>query len=356
MPASERTGVAPASRPARRQETARRHRRRPPPRRHLPDPRPPRPGCDNRAEHRRDRVRERRARRRRRHRIDSGIDQQHREPSPQLLRSARERPQPAPHRLHRTTQPSGDPASSRAGRLRRQRRPDDLDQVPSSRQREHWKEHVRHPTRRAPRPPRTHHHRPGHAPQLPSPSPPPRTQRTITTRTHQPARHQLHLDLDRVRPYRQHSASVRYTALPGRLAKEITGRAFACPPSARCHPKRTARPDRHAPRSVAHTMPHPRRSDEHPQRRGTVRVPPVPARRIVGYAAVYGLAGSSSTCTCTGARRARRVCGAFDGCVSRHRRRHRPRRLRAGWTSRTVKAESRRTSTVLPSGLVTWTP
>src|SRR5439155_1744804 len=44
-----------------------------------------------------------------------------------------------------------------------------------------------------------------------------------------------------------------------------------------------------------------------------VRVPRVPARRIVGYAAVYGLAGSLSTCTCTGVRGARRVCGAFDG-------------------------------------------
>jgi len=78
---------------------------------------------------------------------------------------------------------------------------------------------MRHPTPRAPCPARSHHHRPATATQQPRPRPTPRPQRTIAIRARQPARHQTGLDLNLVRPYREHSASERYTALPDASAK-----------------------------------------------------------------------------------------------------------------------------------------
>ncbi len=246
MPASERTGVAPASWPARCQQATHRRRRRPPPRRHLTDARPPRPRRDDRPEHRRDRVRERRARRRRRHRIHPDIHQQHREPRPQRLSPPTEHTYPAPHRLHRPAQPGRDRANSCSGGLRSQRRSDHLHQISSAQQREHRRKHMRRPTRRTPRAPRTHHHRPGRTAQRADSSPPPRTQRTTTSRAQQGARHQPRLDLDRVRPYREHSASVRYTALPGRLANRDHREGLRMPSIGKAPPQTnvTTRPAR----------------------------------------------------------------------------------------------------------------
>jgi hypothetical protein len=85
-------------------------------------------------------------------------------------------------------------------------------------------------------PPWPDRHRPAPAPQHPTPSPTPPVQHPATTRALKLPARQPPLDLDRVRPYRDHSASARYTALPDALRQKDTGRAFSHAPIGKVPP------------------------------------------------------------------------------------------------------------------------
>jgi len=265
----EATRVARRSRPAGGQQTAAGHRGGEQPRRHLADIWPPRPHRRARASHRGDRVRERRDRRRRRHRINPHTRQQHRERHPHRFRPPREPAHPAAHRLGRPPQRRGHRPGTRPSRLRSQRRPDHRHQIRTPQQREHRQQNMRHTTPAAARPPRPHRHRRRITPQHPRPGPPPRPQRPPAIRTLQLIPGKPVLDPGSICPYREHSASARDTALPGRLGQRDTGRAFVCPHRHGAAANEHDHRPRHTPRSVGTQHAWNRTRYQQPQRRST---------------------------------------------------------------------------------------
>ena len=126
-----------------------------------------------------------------------------------------EAPQPAAHRRRRPVQPGRDPAVPQPNGLRRERRPDHRRGVRAPDQHQHRKQHMRHPTAGAPRPPRDDPYRAARAADRPRAGPTPPGQRPHAPRTRQPARTQPFLDRAGVDLYREHRASERnHTALP----------------------------------------------------------------------------------------------------------------------------------------------
>ena len=139
------------------------------------------------------------------------------------------------------------------------------------------------------RPPRTHRSEPAAAaasparghPAAPASEPPPPGQRAATRALKLPAR-QPPLDLNRVRPYREHSASERYTALPGALSQETPGGPphapiGKVPPPTNSHAPGTSRQHHRCTQCRKN-----RRPRKHPQCRST------------GWAAELGLTGSDA--------------------------------------------------------------
>jgi hypothetical protein len=128
-----------------------------------------------------------------------------------LMKNARTRPAREPNRrshppdsVRRPAPRSRDRPGTRPGRLRRQGRPDHLGQIHPPQQREHRKKHVRPPAPAAASPPRPQPHQPAAAPQHPRPGPPPPGPHTATARALKLPARQPPLDLNRVRPYREH--------------------------------------------------------------------------------------------------------------------------------------------------------
>ena len=158
---------------------------------------------------------------------------------------------------------------TRPGGLRSQRRPDHRHQIRTPQQREHRQQNMRHTTPAAARPPRPDRHRRRITPQHPRPGPPPRPQRPAAIRTRQLIPGKPVLDPGSICPYREHSASARDTALPGRLGQRDTGRAFVCPHRHGAAANEHDHRPRHTPRSVGtqHAWNHTRY--QQPQRRST---------------------------------------------------------------------------------------
>ena len=123
---------------------------------------------------------------------------------PRVLRPGGEPAQPAPHRRHRTPRRRRERPVPLPGGLALQRGADHHDRVRPAEQPQGRQQHVRAPTRGAPRPPWLVPHRPRRPPRGPRPGIPPRPQHPRTRRTRQLARHQQPLDLDPVGTYHQH--------------------------------------------------------------------------------------------------------------------------------------------------------
>src|SRR6185369_11958559 len=138
-------------------------------------------------------------------------------------------------------------------------------------QREHRQQNMRHTTPAAARPPRPHRHRRRITPQHPRPGPPPRPQRPPAIRTLQLIPGKPVLDPGSICPYREHSASARDTALPGRLGQRDTGRAFVCPHRHGAAANEHDHRPRHTPRSVGTQHAWNRTRYQQPQHRLTVR-------------------------------------------------------------------------------------
>ena len=132
---------------------------------------------------------------------------------------------------------------------------------------------MRHTARTAARPPRPHRHRRRATPQHPRPSPPPRPQRPPAIRAPQLSSAKPLFDPASICPYREHSASARDTALPGRLGQTDTGRAFVCPHRHGAAANEHDHRPRHTPRSVGTQHAGIRTRHRHPQRRSTTARP-----------------------------------------------------------------------------------
>ena len=267
------------SRPARGQQTGRRTPPRPAataaPRRH---PATREAAATDRSDDRRDRVREHRRRRRRRHRINPDLHQQRREHHPHRLRPPGETAQPAPHRLHRPPHPAATvrapaPAafatSAAPITVTTSARRSSANTGSSTCERPHEPQRARRGRTAVPP-----------APQHPHPGPPPRPQRTTTTRARQLPADKPVLDPSSVHPYREHSASARYTALPDALGQERYREGLRMPSSARCRRQPTPHRHRHTPRSVGtHNARKPPPTSASP-------APPNSGRTAAGYWAV----------------------------------------------------------------------